>query len=112
MELDPPLEREADEAAQQAMAEGPVVTNRMGCEMQIQSSPFTRDRQTSNPLNSNLPADGGGLNEVLGLLANEGVYLDEENIRDVLAMGRCPSTSWDTSTTRQTNASQQIHTTQ
>ena len=33
---DPALEREAEEAAQQAMADGPVVVNRMGCEMQIQ----------------------------------------------------------------------------
>jgi len=33
---DPALEREAEEAAQQAMAEGPVVVNRMGCKMQIQ----------------------------------------------------------------------------
>jgi len=33
---DPALEREAEEAAQQAMAEGPVVVNRMGCEMHIQ----------------------------------------------------------------------------
>jgi len=35
---DPALEREAEEAAQQAMADGPVVVNRMGCEMQIQRS--------------------------------------------------------------------------
>jgi len=33
---DPALEREAEEAAQQVMADGPVVVNRMGCEMQIQ----------------------------------------------------------------------------
>ena len=33
---DPALEREAEEAAQQAMVDGPVVINRMGCEMQIQ----------------------------------------------------------------------------
>jgi len=33
---DPTLEREAEEAAQEAMADGPVVVNRMGCEMQIQ----------------------------------------------------------------------------
>ena len=33
---DPALEREAEEAAQQAMAEGPVVINRMDCEMHIQ----------------------------------------------------------------------------
>ena len=36
---DPALEREAEEAAQQAMAEGPVVVNRMGCELQIQRIP-------------------------------------------------------------------------
>ncbi len=36
---DPALEREAEEAAQQAMAEGPVVVNRMDCEMQIQRMP-------------------------------------------------------------------------
>jgi len=34
--FNPALEREAEKAAQQAMAEGPVVVNRMGCEMQIQ----------------------------------------------------------------------------
>ena len=33
---DPALEREAEEAAQQAMVDGPVVVNRMGCEIQIQ----------------------------------------------------------------------------
>jgi len=38
---DPALEREAEEAAQQAMADGPVVVNRMGCEMQIQRSTDT-----------------------------------------------------------------------
>ena len=81
---DPALEREAEEAAQQAMADGPVVINRMGCEMQIQRSPFG-DRQTNNPLDSRPPADGGGVNEILGLLTNEGVDLGEENIRDVLA---------------------------
>jgi len=36
---DPALEREAEEAAQQAMADGPVVVNRMGCELQIQRMP-------------------------------------------------------------------------
>ncbi|WP_338088555.1 hypothetical protein [Natrinema longum] len=35
---DPRLEREAKEAAQQAMADGPVTINRMGSEMQIQRS--------------------------------------------------------------------------
>ncbi|RZH67397.1 eCIS core domain-containing protein [Natrinema altunense] len=33
---DPQLEREADDAAQQALADGPVTINRMGSEMQIQ----------------------------------------------------------------------------
>ena len=36
---DPALEREAEEAAQQAMAEGPVVVNRMGAEMHVQRTP-------------------------------------------------------------------------
>ncbi|MBZ6494855.1 transposase [Natrinema longum] len=35
---DPRLEREAEEAAQQAMADGPVTINRMGSEMHIQRS--------------------------------------------------------------------------
>jgi len=81
---DPALEREAEEAAQQAMADGPVVVNRMGCEMQIQRSPFG-NRQTNNPLDSRPPADSGGIDEVLGLLTNEGVDLDEESITEVLA---------------------------
>ena len=33
---DPTLEREAEEAAKQAMADGPLVVSRLGCEMQIQ----------------------------------------------------------------------------
>ena len=35
---DPALEREAEETAKQVMEDGPVVVNRMGCEMQIQRS--------------------------------------------------------------------------
>ena len=38
---DPALEREAEEAAQQAMVDGPVVVNRMGCDVQIQRSTDT-----------------------------------------------------------------------
>ena len=36
---DPALEREAEEAAQQAMDDGPVVVNRMGTEMHVQRTP-------------------------------------------------------------------------
>ncbi len=36
---DPQLEREAEDAAQQALADGPVTINRMGSEMQIQRLP-------------------------------------------------------------------------
>jgi len=38
-EFNPALEREAEEAAQQAMADGPVVVNRMGTEVQVQRMP-------------------------------------------------------------------------
>ena len=36
---DPTLEREAEEVAQEAMAEGPISITRLGCEMQIQRMP-------------------------------------------------------------------------
>ena len=50
----PALGRVAEEAAQQAMAEGPVVVNRMGCEMQIQRStkdhtPIVRTKEVDGP---------------------------------------------------------------
>ena len=35
---DPALEREAEETAKQVMEDGPVVVNRMGCEMHVQRS--------------------------------------------------------------------------
>ena len=38
-EFNPALEREAEEAAQQAMADGPVVVNRMGTEVHVQRIP-------------------------------------------------------------------------
>ncbi|MBZ6494850.1 DUF4157 domain-containing protein [Haloterrigena longa] len=42
---DPSLEREAKEAAQQAMADGPVTINRMGSEMHIQRMPDAEQLQ-------------------------------------------------------------------
>jgi len=44
---DPRLEREAEDAAQQAMADGPVTINRMGTEMHIQRMPGAEQLQTA-----------------------------------------------------------------
>ena len=47
---DPALEREAEEAAQPAMAEGAVVVNRMGCEMHIQRLSLGEDEPPQSTL--------------------------------------------------------------
>ncbi|ELZ19037.1 eCIS core domain-containing protein [Natrinema limicola] len=44
---DPRLEREAEEAAKQAMADGPVTINRMGTEVHIQRMPEAEQLQTA-----------------------------------------------------------------
>jgi hypothetical protein len=75
---DPQLEREAEEAAQQVMKDGPVVINRMGAEMHIQRSPFS-ERRDSRP-----QADSSGVDELVGLLTNDGVDLDEDSIQELL----------------------------
>jgi len=54
---DPALEREAEEAAQQAMADGSVVVSRMGCEMQIQRVEKGRAKKMHAILAGNAVAD-------------------------------------------------------
>jgi len=80
---DPALEREAEEAAQQVMEDGPVVVNRMGCEMQIQRLSLGDDKTPQSTLDGFEDGEFDGSTTEKSLLEQITEVLDpREVVRD------------------------------